>query len=79
MEISRRDFMHIAAIFGLGAATAGCSSKSVITPTQISLKDIYEYRSKIFMILKLPAIFLCFICVIYMHILSLCIGESRLL
>jgi len=44
MEISRRDFMHIAAIFGLGAVAAGCASPK--TPAQISLKDIYEFNAK---------------------------------
>ncbi|QSZ41996.1 thiosulfohydrolase SoxB [Sulfurimonas aquatica] len=43
MDISRRDFMHIAAIFGLGAATAGCISPKV--PAQISLKDIYDFKA----------------------------------
>jgi len=43
MEISRRDFMHIAAIFGLGAATSSlASSKSI---EKIGLKDIYEFDS----------------------------------
>ena len=45
MEISRRDFMHIAAIFGLGAVAGGCASGSVKTPAQISLKDIYAFNS----------------------------------
>lgn len=44
MEISRRDFMHIAAIFGLGAATNGfAKSKSI---ANISLKDIYSFKAK---------------------------------
>ena len=43
MEISRRDFMHIAAIFGLGAATSSfASSKSI---EQLGLKDIYQFNS----------------------------------
>jgi len=45
MDISRRDFMHIAAVLGLGAAVGGCSTGSVKTPAQISLKDIYEFNS----------------------------------
>ena len=44
MEISRRDFMHIAAIFGLGAATAGYASPKTVA--QISLKDIYDFDAK---------------------------------
>ncbi len=43
MEISRRDFMHIAAIFGLGAATSGMASPKTIE--QISLKDIYDFKA----------------------------------
>ncbi len=43
MEISRRDFMHIAAIFGLGAATSSFASTKSIE--QIGLKDIYEFDS----------------------------------
>ena len=43
MEISRRDFMHIAAIFGLGAATSSMASSK--TPAQISLKDIYDFKA----------------------------------
>lgn len=47
MDISRRDFMHIAAILGLGAVTVGCSSKSgVKTAAQVSLKDIYDFKAK---------------------------------
>lgn len=45
MEISRRDFMHIAAIFGLGAVASGCSTTGGKTPSQISLKDIYAFNS----------------------------------
>jgi hypothetical protein len=30
MEISRRDFMHIAAIFGLGVATSGAASSKTL-------------------------------------------------
>ena len=42
MEISRRDFMHICAIFGLGvASSAHAAPKSV---SQISLKDIYAFK-----------------------------------
>ena len=43
MDISRRDFMHIAAILGLGAATSGMASSK--TPASIGLKDIYEFNS----------------------------------
>ena len=46
MEISRRDFMHIAAIFGLGAVSTACASGSVKTPAQISLSDIYAFNAK---------------------------------
>ncbi len=45
MDISRRDFMHIAAIFGLGAVSVGCSASGVKTPAQISLKDIYAFNA----------------------------------
>ncbi|MBD3796507.1 MAG: thiosulfohydrolase SoxB [Campylobacterales bacterium] len=45
MDVSRRDFMHIAAIFGLSAAAAGCAS-TLKTPAQISLKDIYDFKAK---------------------------------
>lgn len=45
MDVSRRDFMHIAAIFGLSAAAAGCAS-ALKTPAQISLKDIYDFKAK---------------------------------
>jgi sulfur-oxidizing protein SoxB len=41
MEISRRDFMHIAAIFGLGAATSSFASAKSIE--QIGLKDLYKF------------------------------------
>ena len=43
MDISRRDFMHIAAIFGLGAATAGMASSK--TPASLSLNDIYDFNA----------------------------------
>ncbi len=43
MEISRRDFMHIAAIFGLSAATSSFASAKQIE--QIGLKDIYKFNS----------------------------------
>ncbi len=45
MEISRRDFMHIVTIFGLGAVASGCSVNGVKTPSQISLKDIYDFKA----------------------------------
>ncbi|MBU0631845.1 thiosulfohydrolase SoxB [bacterium] len=44
MEISRRDFMHIAAIFGLGMAANGCTTPK--TAAQISLKDLYDFKAK---------------------------------
>ena len=44
MDISRRDFMHIAAILGLGAAT-GSMANSVMTPASVGLKDIYAFNS----------------------------------
>ncbi|MEA3371228.1 MAG: thiosulfohydrolase SoxB [Campylobacterota bacterium] len=44
MDISRRDFMHIAAVLGLGAAT-GSMAGSVKTPASVGLKDIYEFNS----------------------------------
>ena len=44
MDISRRDFMHIAAVLGLGAATGGMAS-SVKTPASVGLKDIYAFNS----------------------------------
>ena len=43
MDISRRDFMHIAAVLGLGAATSGMASSR--TPASIGLKDIYAFNS----------------------------------
>jgi sulfur-oxidizing protein SoxB len=44
MEISRRDFMHIAAIFGLGAVAGGCASGAVKPVSKISLDDIYSFN-----------------------------------
>jgi len=44
MDISRRDFMHIAAIFGLGAATGGMASP--INSGDLTLKDIYAFNAK---------------------------------
>jgi sulfur-oxidizing protein SoxB len=43
MDISRRDFMHIAAVLGLGAATGGMASSK--TPASVGLKDIFEFNS----------------------------------
>jgi len=43
MEISRRDFMHIAAIFGLGAATGAFASSKTVS--QLSLEDIYSFKT----------------------------------
>ncbi|MBT5935791.1 thiosulfohydrolase SoxB [Sulfurimonas sp.] len=43
MDISRRDFMHIAAVFGIGAAATGCVSPK--TPAQISINDIYNFKA----------------------------------
>ena len=44
MDISRRDFMHIAAILGLGAATSSMASSK--TSASIGLKDIYDFNAK---------------------------------
>ncbi|PHQ55948.1 MAG: thiosulfohydrolase SoxB [Sulfurimonas sp.] len=43
MDISRRDFMHIAAILGLGAATSGVASTKTIN--KLSVDDIYKFNS----------------------------------
>ncbi|WP_457744939.1 thiosulfohydrolase SoxB [Sulfurimonas sp.] len=43
MEITRRDFMHIAAIFGLGAVASGCTTPKTVD--QISLSDIYDFKA----------------------------------
>ena len=43
MEISRRDFMHIAAILGLGAAGAG--SAATLRPDQVSVDDLMAFKS----------------------------------
>ena len=43
MDISRRDFMHIAAILGLGAATSGMASSK--TSASIGLQDIYDFKA----------------------------------
>ncbi|SFV59631.1 Sulfur oxidation protein SoxB [hydrothermal vent metagenome] len=43
MDISRRDFMHIAAILGLGAATSGIASTKTIN--KLSAQDIYKFNS----------------------------------
>lgn len=42
MEISRRDFMHICAILGIGAATSATAAPRMAS--QISLKDIYAFK-----------------------------------
>lgn len=42
MEISRRDFMHICAIFGIGVATS--TEAFAKSASQISLKDIYAFN-----------------------------------
>ena len=44
MDISRRDFMHIAAIFGLGAATSGMASSK--KSADLALEDIYAFNAK---------------------------------
>lgn len=44
MDISRRDFMHIAAILGLGAVSGGCSISSKKRVSEISLSDIYSFN-----------------------------------
>jgi len=43
VDISRRDFMHIAAILGLGAATSGVASTKTIN--KLSVDDIYKFNS----------------------------------
>jgi len=43
VDISRRDFMHIAAILGLGAATSGIASTKTIN--KLSAEDIYKFES----------------------------------
>ncbi|MDF1883472.1 thiosulfohydrolase SoxB [Sulfurimonas sp. SAG-AH-194-C21] len=43
MDISRRDFMHIAAVLGLGAATSGVASTKTIN--KLSAEDIYKFES----------------------------------
>lgn len=46
MEVSRRDFMHIAAIFGLGAVAAGCTNSAGAKPaSKISLKDVFDFKA----------------------------------
>jgi len=42
MEVSRRDFMHICAIFGIGMATI--SSAAPRSAAQISIKDIFSFK-----------------------------------
>jgi len=44
MDISRRDFMHIATIFGLGAATSAFASGK--SGSELSLNDIYDFNAK---------------------------------
>lgn len=44
MEISRRDFMHLAAILGLGAVTNLQAGQKA--PKDITLKDIYSFNAK---------------------------------
>lgn len=44
MEVSRRDFMHIAAIFGLGAVASGCATKGVKPASKISLNDVLDFK-----------------------------------
>ena len=43
MEISRRDFMQIAAALGIGATAVGCSKKS---PKDITTDDLYAFNAK---------------------------------
>lgn len=45
MEVSRRDFMHIAAIFGLGMASNAFGG-GVRQASDITLKDIYDFNEK---------------------------------
>lgn len=44
MEISRRDFMHLAAILGLGAVTNLQAGQKA--PKDVTLKDIYSFNAK---------------------------------
>jgi len=44
MDISRRDFMHIAAIFGLGATTGAFANGK--SGSELSLNDIYDFNAK---------------------------------
>lgn len=44
MEISRRDFMHIAAILGLGAGVSACSKGGGNTAASITAKNLYEFK-----------------------------------
>ncbi|MFK5938343.1 MAG: thiosulfohydrolase SoxB [Sulfurimonas sp.] len=44
MDISRRDFMHIASIFGLGAATSAFANGK--SGSELSLSDIYDFNAK---------------------------------
>lgn len=47
MEVSRRDFMHIAAILGLGAAAGGVSGcASIQAPAKITAEDIFKFNAK---------------------------------
>ena len=43
MDISRRDFMHIAAILGIGAATSSFAGPR--TSASIGIKDIYDFKA----------------------------------
>jgi sulfur-oxidizing protein SoxB len=45
MEISRRDFMHIAAIFGLGAVTASGATTGTKVPAELTVNDIYDFKA----------------------------------
>ncbi|MDY0116976.1 MAG: thiosulfohydrolase SoxB, partial [Sulfurimonadaceae bacterium] len=47
MEVSRRDFMHIAAILGLGAAAGGVSGCTASpAPAKITVDDLYKFNAK---------------------------------
>ena len=47
MDISRRDFMHIAAILGLGAMTgSSLHAKGFKHPDEVTLKELYSFNAK---------------------------------
>jgi sulfur-oxidizing protein SoxB len=47
MDISRRDFMHIAAVLGLGAVTgSNLNAMSMKQADQVTLEDLYSFNAK---------------------------------